>query len=46
MKLLQDSYAAFVSLKWYEAILFVLIAIVLYVSSACFIASRDPVVED
>lgn len=33
MKLLQDSYAGIVSLKWYEAILCMVIAIVLYVSS-------------
>jgi hypothetical protein len=33
MKLLRDSYADIVSLKWYEAILCMVIAIVLYVSS-------------
>jgi hypothetical protein len=38
MKLLQDLYARAVSLKWYEVILYLLIAIVLYVSSTCFVA--------
>jgi hypothetical protein len=38
MKLLQDSYAGIVSLKWYEAILCMVIAIVLYVSSTCLFA--------
>jgi hypothetical protein len=38
MKLLQDSYAGIVSLKWYEAILCMVIAIVLYVSTTCLFA--------
>jgi hypothetical protein len=38
MKLLQDSYAGIVSLKWYEAILCMVIVIVLYVSSTCLFA--------
>jgi hypothetical protein len=32
MKPLQDSYAAVLALKWYEVILYVLIATLLYVS--------------